>query len=104
MEFCPKCGSLMLPKGNSLLCEKCGHVEELRKPEEYTLVKKVEEKMGDVNVVEEEKMALPTVKTTCPSCGNHTAYWWILQTRRADEPPTRFYRCTKCGKTWREYA
>ncbi|MEM4865380.1 MAG: hypothetical protein QXY09_02690 [Acidilobaceae archaeon] len=27
-----------------------------------------------------------------------------MQTRAADEPPTRFYRCTKCGYTWREYA
>jgi len=28
----------------------------------------------------------------------------MIQTRAADEPPTRFYRCTKCGHTWREYA
>ncbi|MBI2112883.1 transcription factor S, partial [Candidatus Woesearchaeota archaeon] len=26
------------------------------------------------------------------------------QTRGADEPETRFFRCTKCNYTWREYA
>ncbi|MCD6114052.1 MAG: transcription factor S, partial [Thermoprotei archaeon] len=39
----------------------------------------------------------------CPKCGNREAYVWMMQTRAADEPPTRFYRCTKCGYTWREY-
>jgi DNA-directed RNA polymerase subunit M len=87
-----------------LVCETCHYSEKLEKPEEYTLTKKVEEKEEIVNVVEEEKVPLPTTRVTCPKCGNSTAYWWIVQTRRADEPPTRFYRCTKCGKTWREYA
>ncbi|MDP6459515.1 MAG: transcription factor S, partial [Candidatus Hydrothermarchaeota archaeon] len=30
--------------------------------------------------------------------------WWLLQTRKADESETRFYRCTKCKFTWREYS
>ncbi|HID27364.1 MAG TPA: transcription factor S, partial [Methanosarcinales archaeon] len=25
------------------------------------------------------------------------------QLRSADESETRFFRCTECGKTWREY-
>jgi DNA-directed RNA polymerase subunit M len=103
MKFCPKCGSLLIPKDGLLVCESCGYSEKVEKPEEYTLAKKVEEK-GGVEVIEEERKPLPTTRTTCPACGNSTAYWWILQTRSADEPPTRFYRCTKCGKTWREYA
>ncbi|RLG10996.1 MAG: transcription factor S, partial [Thaumarchaeota archaeon] len=39
----------------------------------------------------------------CPKCGNREAYYWAVQTRSADEPMTRFFRCTKCGYTWREY-
>ena len=27
----------------------------------------------------------------------------MFQTRSADEPTTRFYRCQKCKFTWREY-
>jgi DNA-directed RNA polymerase subunit M len=32
------------------------------------------------------------------------AYFWTQQTRGADEPETRFFKCTKCSHTWREYA
>jgi DNA-directed RNA polymerase subunit M len=39
----------------------------------------------------------------CPRCGHEEVYAWQLQTRAADEPPTTFYKCTKCGHTWREY-
>jgi DNA-directed RNA polymerase subunit M len=27
----------------------------------------------------------------------------MRQTRAADEPTTRIYRCAKCSNTWREY-
>lgn len=40
----------------------------------------------------------------CSKCGNKGAYWHLRQTRSADEATTRFYRCTKCKNTWREYA
>ena len=43
-------------------------------------------------------------KCVCPKCKNNQAVWWLLQTRSGDEPPTQFYRCTKCAQTWREYS
>lgn len=105
MKFCPKCDSLLVPEGGKLICASCGYSEEIRDTEGYTLVsnKKRKEETGIVES-EESAVTLPTTRAHCPKCGNNTAYWWMLQTRRADEPPTRFYRCTKCGKTWREYA
>jgi DNA-directed RNA polymerase subunit M len=48
--------------------------------------------------------ALPTTAVDCPKCGNNNAFWWMLQTRSADEATTQFYRCTKCGHTWRNYS
>lgn len=48
--------------------------------------------------------ALPTISIDCQKCGNSNAYWWMLQTRSADEATTQFYRCTKCGHTWRNYS
>jgi DNA-directed RNA polymerase subunit M len=46
---------------------------------------------------------LPKVKEDCPDCGHDTAFFWTKQTRASDEPETKFYRCVKCKKTWREY-
>ncbi|MDQ5869430.1 MAG: transcription factor S [Thermoproteota archaeon] len=47
---------------------------------------------------------LPTTSTDCPKCGNNLAFWWMLQTRSADEATTQFYRCTQCSHTWRNYS
>ena len=106
MQFCPECGGLLLPKqieeGSILVCNACGYVAKEAKLEEYKIVKPTERK-EEVRVIEEEKPALPTTRTKCPKCGYETAYWWLRQTRAADEAATRFYRCVKCGHTWREY-
>jgi DNA-directed RNA polymerase subunit M len=40
----------------------------------------------------------------CPKCSAKKVISWMEQTRASDEPPTRFYKCTKCGHTWREYS
>ncbi|MEM0142231.1 MAG: zinc ribbon domain-containing protein [Candidatus Rehaiarchaeum fermentans] len=40
----------------------------------------------------------------CPKCGQKKIVSWMEQTRSADEPPTRFYKCANCGYTWREYS
>ena len=54
---------------------------------------------------EEQKLrTLPTVRIECPKCGNNTAYAWQVQTRGTDESSTQFFRCTKCGHTFREYS
>ncbi|MEW6221751.1 MAG: transcription factor S [Candidatus Hadarchaeota archaeon] len=107
MQFCKKCGSLMLPKkidGDVFLtCTSCGHSVKAEGSEEYKMVKKSEDK-EEVTVVEEKSgPALPTTRAHCPKCGHGTAYWWMRQTRAGDEPATRFYRCVKCAHTWREY-
>jgi DNA-directed RNA polymerase subunit M len=107
MKFCPKCDSVMLPKkvgdGLILTCSGCGHIIKDVESGEYRLVKKFEQKDEKVEIVEEEPSTLPTVNIRCESCGNSKAYWWLRQTRGADEPTTRFLRCTKCSHTWREY-
>lgn len=103
MEFCPRCGSLLLPKEGRLEC-KCGYARDLR--EEDTDKYSVQEHIGkkkEIVVVEEEIATMPRVKTECKKCGNKEAYYWMLQTRAADEPATKFFRCTKCKYTWREY-
>jgi DNA-directed RNA polymerase subunit M len=105
MEFCPKCGSRLVPKKGKgkeeslmLACPKCGY-------KKHASGGKVEPKVAKVIGKEEQKLrTLPTVRMECPKCGNNLAYVWQVQTRGADESSTQFLRCTKCSYTFREYS
>jgi len=102
MHFCPKCRSIMIPSGSVLRCRKCGFEQE--KPRDETMVFTSRMQARDITVLEEQEEAgFPTTRAHCPECGNDTAYWWLRQLRSADESETRFFRCTKCSYTWREY-
>ncbi len=107
MKFCPNDRTLLVPakKGHStvLRCPKCGYEEEASGTvkDAYTHRSSVSRK-SDI-IVSQGRSDAPTIKARCSRCGNEEAYVWMQQTRAADEPPTRFYRCTKCGYTWREY-
>jgi len=87
-----------------LVCPKCGEVTRRSDP----FVQKLGTGKESVVVIgkEEEKsvQTLPTTKATCQKCGNGEAFYWMVQTRGGDEAMTQFFRCTKCGRTWREYA
>ncbi len=103
VKFCPKCNNIMLPNGDSLVCTVCGYCESMsEKGGNYELKEKIESKKEEIVVIENVE-TLPTTRIECPECGNMEAYWWLQQTRCADEPETRFYKCTKCNHTWREY-
>jgi len=60
-------------------------------------------KSMDTLVLEEITSTLPKTNVDCPKCGHGEAFWIMRQTRAADEPTTRIYRCAKCSHTWREY-
>jgi len=101
VEFCPKCKSLMVFKNGKMVCRKCGYEKEAGGDNMLIVSKSNKE---EVPVIEGENIkTLPTVRVVCPACGNKEAYWWMRQLRAADESEVRFFRCTKCGKTWREY-
>ena len=110
MEFCDKCGSVLVPqkKGSKvvLVCRKCGKKKRPGKKGEFKLSVSTGKRPEKIVVVEKKKNfeALPKTKVLCPKCGNKEAFWWMQQTRASDEPPTRFYRCCKCKHTWREYS
>ncbi len=92
-------------KGKKILkCRKCGATEKVDKnaEEKYNLEENVHKSEKTI-LVEEEYDTKPKVKETCPKCENNEAYYWFVQTRAEDESATKFYRCTKCGYTWREY-
>jgi DNA-directed RNA polymerase subunit M len=108
MEFCSKCGGLMIPKKSGskvvLICRRCGR-KKTSKEKKFKIKVSTEKSKGKIIVLDKKSKidVLPKTDATCPKCENTEAFWWMQQTRAADEAPTRFYKCTKCGHTWREY-
>jgi DNA-directed RNA polymerase subunit M len=100
--FCEKCKSLMLPKGEKIVCTRCGFERSAGKKDRYK-VSSTEKEKNKLLIVDEEIKTLPTIRAECTKCGNKEAEWWLLQTRKADESEPRFFRCTECKFTWREY-
>src|SRR3989338_382805 len=101
--FCPECGTILRPKekaGKKVLFCSCGFT---KSPEEHAELK---ESIGSGKKIEviENLETHPKMKITCEKCGHKIAYFWTRQTRGADEPETRFFKCVKCTYTWREYA
>lgn len=86
-------------------CVKCGYEDE--GPRSQIISSKVKHSETERTIViEDQQLPAGTQKmrgVLCSKCGNDEVYFWMLQTRAADEPPTRFYKCTRCGKVWREY-
>ena len=108
MLFCPKCGSILKPKeksGKKLLWCACGFSTEFKKEEKEDSPVEEAPKVEATKTIEvvEEVETHPKIKANCKECGNKEAYYWTQQTRGADEAETRFFRCTKCNHTWREY-
>jgi len=93
----------MLPEQELLKCRACGFVTE-RETSSKNTVHQISRQKREILVLDEEvSEGKPTIKARCPECNCDTAYWWLRQLRAADESEVRFFRCVKCGKTWREY-
>ncbi len=102
--FCPKCGSILRPKdkgGKKVLFCSCGFN---KSPDGESMEIKETGIQGKKIEVVENIETNPKIRIQCEKCGNNIAYYWTQQTRGADEPETRFFKCTKCNHTWREYA
>ena len=115
MKFCPKCETRMKSRieENILTCPQCGFSANrengTKEAEPITSSGSpyLDKTLGSsLKIMDSEVTpdALPTTAIDCPKCGNSNAYWWMLQTRSADEATTQFYRCTKCRHTWRNYS
>jgi DNA-directed RNA polymerase subunit M len=109
MEFCKKCGNLMIAEksGGKLKyrCRKCGFISRGKRVFSTSISEKLKTEDEKIPVLTEKDTLeqYPKTKIICPECENNEAFWFMQQTRSGDEPPTRFYCCTKCGHKWREY-
>ena len=91
MEFCPNCGAMLVPKDGEIKCG-CGYEKSL-KTEDYSFSRKVETK-ENVKMLGKDVDVGDMTNEVCPECGNDKAYYKLLQTRSADEAPTRIFTCT----------
>jgi transcription factor S len=106
MLFCPKCGSLLRPKVDGkkkkLFCS-CGYSS--NEIDNATIKEEViKTDTARVEVVHKDIETMPLVDMQCPKCKHPKSYFWEIQTRAADEPATKFYKCEKCKHIWRDYS
>jgi DNA-directed RNA polymerase subunit M len=91
-------------KKRCYICPKCGAEQPMTEEMKIEREIKEQDKIVVIGKKEQNLRTTPQVKAECPKCGNDKAYWWMVQTRGIDESSTQFYRCTKCGHTWRDYS
>lgn len=101
MEFCPKCGAVLVQKKTREGCPRCSYTAKGKG--NLCSSEKIEDKNEEVEVIKKDVQAFPIVSEKCKKCGNDKAYFWTVQTRSGDEAETKFFRCIKCEHTWREY-
>ncbi len=109
MQMCDKCGALMTPKKENgkvlLVCPAGCARADMKDSEGMKLSEKIEHTpLDSIPVLDNKEATLPVMDRECSKCGNGKVFWWTRQTRSSDEPETRFYKCTKCSHTWREYS
>jgi len=102
MDFCPKCGAVLIQKEKRSGCPRCSYSSKdrikLKSSEEIKSIRK------ETAVLKgKEPQVFPIVADECKKCKNDQAYFWTVQTRASDEAETKFFKCTKCGNTRREY-
>lgn len=104
--FCPNDKSMMRPMDGVLTCPKCGHKQAQAAAGKNVVKQKATEDVHK-SVIDHGTKKMDLLPTTneyaCEKCGHGTAYYFMRQTRSADEATTRFLECTKCGNKWREY-
>ncbi|MWV39455.1 transcription factor S [Natrialba sp. INN-245] len=108
MQFCDDCGSMMKAHGERMVCtnDDCDASSERDRDREDEFVTTESQILDDVIESDEGANFEGKPKATdvvCDECGTEEAWYTIKQTASADEPPTRFFKCTECGYRWREY-
>ena len=102
MLFCPKCKALLAPNPDDPKKINCSCGYHLRQPKVIKIGEKTE-KTKKVEIIDRTMEILPKTEAKCPKCNHNKAYYWLAQTRAADEAETQFFRCAKCSNQWREY-
>jgi len=95
-----------MSSGGQLKCRKCGYIRKIGDTDQNKMTRKMDRTENEITIVDDEEediKTMPTIQIKCPKCANNLAIWWLRQLRAADESEVRFFRCTECGHTWRQY-
>ncbi len=101
MEFCPKCGSVLMKSGKEMKCVRCRYKSKGKLKIEASEEMKKAPPIGVIT--DKDTDVFPVISCVCGKCSNKEAYFWTSVSRAGDEAETRFFRCTKCKHIWREY-
>src|SRR3990167_1068973 len=101
MEFCPRCGAVLIMKAKNMGCPRCSYSGKGKM--KIATSEKTSKSARVVVVSSKDTETLQVVEEKCKECGNDKAYFWTVQTRAGDEAETKFFKCTKCSTTWRQY-
>lgn len=94
MEFCPKCGAILMMKKTKFGCPRCSYTAKGKV--EMKTKEEVDEGVKVAVVSEKEGEVYPITEYPCEKCNSKKAYFWIRQMRAGDEPESKFYKCVKC--------
>jgi len=102
LEFCPSCKKILLPnlEKRRLRCSCCGYERPLMETKLYSEGVLKPKKTLVLKDTSRHRIR----KKLCPRCGNDEAYSWMhgRSKENAPEPSNRFFKCTKCGHSWKE--
>jgi len=101
MEFCPKCGAVLVEKRKNYGCPRCTY--SAKGKTKIQTSEKITEKKEVAVVSEKSAEVYPIIEKPCKKCKNNHVYFWTIQTRSSDEAETKFFKCTRCEFLWREY-
>jgi len=92
---------MLSTKGGKAVCSKCKYQEGATQISvKETMAERP--KLGK-GALDKQHDPLPIMEVDCKKCDNNKCYFWALQTRAGDEGETSFFKCVKCGYTWRDY-
>ncbi|MEK6875723.1 MAG: transcription factor S [Nanoarchaeota archaeon] len=104
MEFCPRCGAILIEKKKNLGCLRCSYSHKGKIKIKTTETMTAKDKNKEIPILKDKDAnVFPIISAACKKCGHNQAYFWTVQTRSGDEAETKFFKCTKCEHTWREY-
>ena len=97
--YCEKCENIVLYSENTFYCSICNHKTVFVKPKTKCIQFNTK---TDNGIIKRNESLGNFCEILCEKCENNTAQFIEMQTRSADEPATIFYKCTKCGFSWKQ--